>query len=181
MPKTSPPERKNTYQTYIPTHLPTYLPPLENTLKERSQSLVTFQNFDQSGTPIPIHTNRPEAYLVYASSKLCELICVKVDSCFCLTHLYSVEVVAWLGGHLDFEKFFPSLLLPPSWLRRRRSPTLVSTLPSSSSRSSLHRSTSLNHSSSRCQQVSGLLIWKENIFFSKVRAAIISTAADRWS
>ena len=94
MHKTSPPERKNTYQTYIPTDLPTYLPPLENTLKERSQSLVTFQNFDQSGTPIPIHTNRPEAYLADASSKLCELICVKVDSCFCLTHLYSVEVVA---------------------------------------------------------------------------------------
>ena len=29
--------------TYLPTHLPTYLPPLQNTLKEQSQKLVTFE------------------------------------------------------------------------------------------------------------------------------------------
>ena len=29
-------------------HLPTYLPPLQNTLKEQSQRLVTFETFDQS-------------------------------------------------------------------------------------------------------------------------------------
>ena len=29
--------------TYLPTHLPTYLPPLQNTLKEQSQRLVTFE------------------------------------------------------------------------------------------------------------------------------------------
>ena len=40
---------KNTYlHTYPPTYLPTYVPPLENTLKERSKRLVTFETFDQS-------------------------------------------------------------------------------------------------------------------------------------
>ena len=33
---------------YPPTYLPTYVPPLENTLKEQSQRLVTFKTFDQS-------------------------------------------------------------------------------------------------------------------------------------
>ena len=34
--------------TYPPTYLPTCVPPLQNTLKERSKRLVTFETFDQS-------------------------------------------------------------------------------------------------------------------------------------
>ena len=34
--------------TYPFTYLTTYVPPLENTLKERSKRLVTFETFDQS-------------------------------------------------------------------------------------------------------------------------------------
>ena len=36
----------------IPSHLPTYLTPLENTLKELSQRLVTLETFDQSDDEI---------------------------------------------------------------------------------------------------------------------------------
>ena len=106
--------------TYIPTHLPTYLPtyvpPLENTLKERSKRLVTFETFDQSDEEtwpdrqIQIQRQSPfktiEALVYLLSLKKSSLQIIPMCN---ITHFSNRDKRAILKLNLDGKMAFPIL------------------------------------------------------------------------